>query len=104
MKLLQLQLSENCCGWAVFGRLNRSRSAGVGGDRFFFVAVEGLCSYCAGGGGVDRCRVREELGRENGSCRRSASFKQATHGSKSRLSCKCESECSLLTRNICGAS
>lgn len=44
MKLLQLQLLAYRSGNAVFGRLNRSRSASVGGNLFFVVAVDGRCS------------------------------------------------------------
>jgi hypothetical protein len=57
IKLVQLQLFDNRSGGIGFGRLNRSRSAGVGGERegLFFVPVEGRCSV--DGGGVDRGRI-----------------------------------------------
>jgi hypothetical protein len=69
-KLFQLQLLDVCSGRTVFGRLNRSKSACVGGDGddFFLVAVDGRCSD-DNGGGVDRCRTYEECGRANVSFR-----------------------------------
>jgi hypothetical protein len=97
IKLFQLQLFDVCSIGTVFGRLNRSKSAGVGGEGtdFFFVAVDGRCSDDIGGG-VDRCRIYEECGRANVSCRRLASVEQAAHGRNSRLSCKCANERSFL--------
>jgi len=58
IKLFQLILFDIRSGGIVFGRLNRSKSAGVGGDGddFFLVAVDGRCSI-DDGGGVDCCRI-----------------------------------------------
>jgi len=91
IKLFQLQLFENCSGGTDFGRLNRSKSACVGGRGFvrFLFPVDGR-----GGNG------KAEVGR----CRRSASCEQAVHGKNSWVSFKWAKDCPLLTRKIWGGS